>query len=518
MSIHKFLINIRIFLIKCGKISHKTYLKGVETINNSKLTNNLQENKKIIYRLLSNNYLVTTRELILYGNLNCMIIYIDGLTDKESIEKYIISPLLYNIDTKVPRESTPARYLSKRYISINSITIDSDVKVICEKLKRGQTLVLLENDLDGIICDTYKYNFKQQANPKIEENIKGNNSAFVESLKINVSMIQEKLINNHLKVEQYTLGKENKSEAALMYVDNAIDKDVLSEIKKKLKEVKADYIPDTGYLMKYILDNEFSIFPQYKTVEKPDKVVSDLIQGKAVIFVNGCSYGVIIPVVFIEFFQAFEDYSNNIIIANFDRFLRVSAVIIILLISPIYLTLITYNIELIPQDLINIISKSRKDIPLPPFFEILIMEMIIEFLREGGLRLPSKVGQTLSIVGGIILGQAAIRSGLVSPTTLVVISISVICTFLIPIYEMSLSIRLCRFIMLILAQVFGLFGIMIGIYSLIGYLIGLENFGTPYLLPLAPMKYNELKDSFFRYPLNQINKAPRNLLKRRKKS
>lgn len=480
-----------------------------------KLTDNLKKNKYLIHAQVSDNYTLKTRELILKGNMGCMVIYIDGLTDKDSIEKHIISPLLFKIDRKIANISSPATYISKRYVSIDSTELSSDLHHIGESLKKGQTIVLFDHDENAIICSTVKNNFKKVSDSKIEENIRGGKSAFVENIKINTSMVQEKLKSKHLKVEHYVFGTENKSDAALLYLDNVIDNKVLSKLKAKLKEINAYYIPDIGYLMQYIESHPFSTFPQYKSVEKPDKVVSDIIQGKAAIFIDGCAYAATLPAVFIEFFQAFEDYSNKILLANFDRIIRFLALIIILLASPLYLTFIAYNIELIPQDLIIIIANSRKDIPLPPFMEIIIMELIIEFLREGGLRLPSIVGQTLGIVGGIILGQAAINSGIVSPTTLVVIAVTVICTFLIPNYEMSLSIRLCRFYMLILAQVLGLFGVMIGLYTLIAYLMSLESLGVPYFSPFAPMRHKDLQDSIIRYPLKNINGIPKSFTRRK---
>ena len=473
------------------------------------LTSDIKRNKHLIYSSLASNYNLKYRDIILKGNINCLIIYIDGISDKDTIEKHIISPLLFRIDTKLPNTSSLALYISKRYISINSTEISNEVKKLCESLKRGQTIIFLDNDDNAIICDTFKDNFRKVSDAKIEENIRGAKSAFVENIKINISMIQEKLINNNLRIERYVFGKENNIEGALLYLEGTIDKKILSKIKEKLNHVKANYIPDTGMLMQYMEKRPFSVFPQYKTVEKPDKAVSDIIQGKAIIFVNGCSYAVTVPVVFIEFFQAFEDYSNKIVLANFDRFIRLIALLIILLASPLYLVLISYNIDLIPQDLIYIISESRQDIPLPPFIEILLMEIVIEFLREGGLRLPSMVGQTLSIVGGIILGQAAINSGFVSPTTLVVISVTVICTFLIPNYEMSLTIRLCRFVILILAQILGLFGIMLGLFALIAYLISIDSFSVPYLSPIAPTRHKDLKDSLIRGSLKNIDKVPK---------
>lgn len=482
------------------------------------LTTDLKKNKHLIYSFLASNYHLRCRDIILKGNVNCLIIYIDGITDKDCIEEHIIAPLLFKIDTKLGNISSLAYYISKRYISINSTEISKEVKHICERLKKGQTIVLFDNEDNAIICDTFKDSFRKVSDAKIEENIRGAKSAFVENIKINISMIQEKLINNNLRIEKYVFGKENNIEGALIYLEGVIDNKILTRLKSKLKSVKANYIPDTGMLMQYMEKHPYSVFPQYKTVEKPDKAVSDIIQGKAIIIIDGCSYAVTLPVVFIEFFQAFEDYSNKIVLANFDRFIRLLALIIILLASPLYLVLISYNIDLIPQDLIYIISESRKDIPLPPFIEILLMEIVIEFLREGGLRLPSMVGQTLSIVGGIILGQAAINSGFVSPTTLVVISVTVICTFLIPNYEMSLTIRLCRFFILILAQLLGLFGIMIGLFAIIAHLISLESLGVPYFSPLAPVRYNDLQDTLVRGRLKDIGRVPKSFRRRKRRN
>ncbi|WBW95644.1 spore germination protein [Oceanirhabdus sp. W0125-5] len=482
------------------------------------LSKDLEKNIDMISAEVPENYNFIKRKLVLKGEVRCSILYLSGIAKRDEIEERIIEPLLFQIDCDIKKLSSPASYLSERYIIISSTELSSNINYISEMIKGGNTVVLLENEDTAIICSTYRSNFKKAADSKIEETIRGEKSAFVEVMGINISLLQEKLKNKNFKIEKFVLGEENKSEAALIYMDNIIDKEILNKLRKQIEGIKTSYLPDTGYLAQFIDKKPFSIFPQSKTTEKPDKVVSDLLQGKAALLLNGCSYVVVFPVVFIEFFQGFEDYSNRFLLSSFDRILRLMAVLLILTLSPIYLVLLKYNIYLIPLDLIKIIVMSRKDIPLPPFLEILLMEIIIEFLREGGLRLPSVVGQTLSIVGGIILGSAAIEAGIVSPTTLVVVSITVISTFLIPNYEMSLSIRLLRFYILILAQIFGFLGVIIGLFSITAHLMKLESIGIPYFSPFAPMRHRDLKDSFIRFPLKYINRIPVSFRKRRVKN
>ncbi len=477
-------------------------------MNTCILSKDLQKNIDLISKNAPANFNLKTRELILKNNTKCMIIYIRGISKKERIEEYIITPLLFRLDCDIRTVSFPIEYISKRFIAIDDVELSSEIDHISQSLKKGRAILLIENSDQALICNTTESNFQKTSTPKIEETLKGEKSAFGENLNGNISLIQEKFKNDDLRIKKYVLGEVNHCEVALIYMENVIEPTVLNKLTSKLENIKESYIPDTGYLAQFIEKRPFSIFPQSKTTEKPNTVISDIIQGKAAIFVNGCAYAIVLPVIFIEFFQAFDDYSNKLISANFDRMLRLLGMIIILTASPIYLVLISYNVELIPLDLIKLVTISRKDIPLPPFLEIILMEMIIEFLREGGLRLPSLVGQTLSIVGGIILGESAVRAGIVSPATLVVVAVSVISTFLVPNYEMSLSIRLLRFYMLILGQLYGLFGVIIGLFSILAHLMSLESLGVPYFTPFAPMRFKDLKDSVVRYPLKYINNVP----------
>ena len=239
-------------------------------------------------------------------------------------------------------------------------------------------------------------------------------------------------------------------------------------------------------------------------LERPDRVTPNIMEGRIAVILNGSPFVLTIPSVFVEFFHTVEDYNEKTIPVNFIRLLRVISVLLIITLPSIYLTLIKYNAELIPIEFVVPIVQSRIGISLSPFIEILILEILMEILREGGLRLPSKIAQTLSIVGGIIIGNAAVQSNMVSPTTLLVVGITVVASFVVPTVDMSLSIRLLRFPMLFLANSLGILGIATGYTLLIIHLASLENFGIPY------MEFNkvDLKDTFIRSPLWKMNVRP----------
>lgn len=486
-------------------------------MNETNLTKCILKNIEIISSNAPLNFNFKKRELILNKNMTCFILYIDGLANKEDIKGHIIDPLLFKIDCNIQTLESPAEYISKRFITIDDIQLCSNAETISNALKSGKSIILIENDDNAIICNTSISNLKMDTEVKLEENVLGEKSVFGDNINFNISLIQEKLKNDNLKIEKYILGEENNCDVCLIYMENKIDSEILKNLKDNLKNIKAPYIPDTGYIAQYIQKTSMYIFPKIKITEAPNKVISDIIQGKAAIFVNGNAYAAILPVVFWEFFQGFEDYSNGAIIGNFARLIRFLAAIIILTASPIYFTLINYNVYLLPLSLIKIISSSRNNIPYPPIMEILFMEIMVEFIREGSLRLPSKIAQTSSIIGGIILGEAVVKAGLVSPATLVVVAVTVISTFMIPNYEMSLKIRLLRFYMLLLSVIFGFFGIILGLFTILAYLIYLDSFGIPYFSPLAPLKTGDLKDAIIRYQLKYLNNVPITFAGRRRK-
>lgn len=467
---------------------------------------NLNTNVDIISSNIPLNYNFVKRELIIKNGVYCNILYISNLVKQEYVENNIIYPLLFNVQLPIDNTVNKAEIIAKKFIVSSEIEITKDVSLIASELMHGKCAILVENEDKAIICNTAGTMHRAIAESQVEKVIKGGKEAFIESLSVNIALMQQGIKNEHLKIDKYVFGKENNADAVLMYLDNAIDKEILQKIKDDLNSVKLPQVLGPGVVMQSLEKFPYSIFPQSKTTEKPSKAVSDILQGKAVLIVEGSPYAMVMPVVFMEFFQEVEDYGNRLLLANFDRILRLLALAIILTLPSIYLILLKYNSELTPLNLSKIIIRSRLDIPLPPFVEILMMEIVVEVLREGGLRLPTPVGQTLSIIGGIILGQSATAAEIVSPTTLVVIAITVICTFVIPNYDMALSIRLLRFGMLIFTAVLGILGLLIGVQLIVIRLMKMDSYGIPYLSPIAPLRSSGLKDTLIRTKIENLNK------------
>lgn len=439
--------------------------------------------------------------------INAQLVYMNALASKEILDKDVLNPLMLYVQEDLSRIENLCDYLVKKYITASNTMVETDINKVIYEIKRGKTVLILDHCEDYIIVDTTGGVYRSMSEPLNETTIRGSREGFVENIETNISILRRSIKDKNLKVELLTRGERTQSDIAIVYIDDIADKKLVDKIKKKISAINVDKLTSTGVIEQYIEEHPFSIFPQAYGTERPDIVMSNLMEGRIAIILQGTPYVLTVPAIFMEFFQATEDYNERIIVSNFIRFIRVLAMFIVVTLSPIYLTLIKYNVELIPLKFIVPIVQSRKGIPLTPFMEILAMEFVVELLREGGLRLPSKVGHTLSIVGGIIIGDAAIKAKVVSPDTLLVVAIAVISTFLIPNYEMALTVRLLRFPMLILANMLGALGIVFGWFFIIVHLCSLDSFGVPYLA----FYKSDMKDIFIRKPMWMMNKRPESI-------
>ncbi|HDK7175919.1 TPA: spore germination protein [Clostridium botulinum] len=467
---------------------------------------NLKENLDLINDRIGKNNIVVTKSLLI-GNeeqLEGAIIYINGLASKDIIDRDVLHPLMLHIKENLKDKPNIMEYISKKYITMSNTKIEKDINNILSSLKRGQTTLLLENSDEAIIIDTSSGDYRSISEPTNESSIRGSREGFIEKLETNTSIIKRRIRDENLVIENMVLGRRTQRDLAIIYIDNIVDKNVLQELKYKLSSIDVDSVSLMGYIQQYIENDAYSIFPQSRTTERPDIVEGNLMEGRIAVMLEGTPMVLLTPSIFIEFFQAIEDYTQRTIVSSFTRILRALSVIIVITFPSIYLTLIKFNAELIPIKFVNTIIQSRSNIPLTPFMEILSMEIIVEFLREGGLRLPPKVNQTLSVVGGIIIGQAAIKAGIVSSSTLLIIGISIIAAFLTPNYDMSLAVRFIRFPMLILSNYLGLLGLTAGFFFLLVHICSLESLGVPYF----SFHNEEYKDIFIRSPLWTMNKRP----------
>ncbi|GCD11980.1 spore germination protein [Clostridium tagluense] len=432
------------------------------------------------------------------------IVYIDGLVDKNIINRDILNPLMIETRSPIELNSETPSFLCSTYITADCSFIKANTMEVSKNIKNGNTLLLIENIEDYIVIDTAGGSMRAVSDPMNETSLRGSRDGFVENLDVNISLLRRYIKDSNLSIEKLVVGRRTQTDLALVYIKDLVNIQALDDLRERINIIDVDFITGMGALQEFIDENAYSIFPMCMSTERPDRVTPSIMEGRIAVILNGAPFVLTIPSVFVEFFHTVEDYNEKTISANIIRLLRFLSVLLVITLPSIYLTLIKYNGELIPVEFVVPVVQSRIGISLSPFMEILILEILMEILREGGLRLPSKIAQTLSIVGGIIIGNAAVQSNMVSPTTLLVIGITIIASFAVPTVDMSISIRMLRFPMLFLANAMGIMGVATGYTLLILHLSSLENFGVPYMA----FNKDDLKDTFIRSALWKMNTRP----------
>ncbi|WP_246938871.1 spore germination protein [Bacillus pinisoli] len=429
------------------------------------------------------------------------LVYFSSLVDHNIINRDIL-PTLTNLKDKDIRKSIP----------IQDIVKTNSSKEVSKKLLEGYLLVAIDGSIEDVFLIKVQKDEKRNiSTPEVEFSVVGPKEAFVESLETNIHLVRKRLPIKELIVEELKIGKLSNSSVAILYIDGIVDMENVNTMRQRLEDIDIDFISDSSYIAQIISDNELSPFPQVLDSERPDRISAVLAEGKVVVMVDDSPHALIAPTTFVEFFSSFEDYLFNWYVSSFIRILRVFAVFFSILITPLYVAALTYHYELIPKDLLATLITSRREIPLPPILEALFLELTIELLREAGARLPTKVGQTIGIVGGIVIGTASVEAGLTSNVLLIIVALAALASFSTPIYKMGNTIRLIRFPFLVFAHAWGLIGIVICFCFLITHLLRLTSLGRPFLEPIYPLRVSDLRDAFIRLPFSQLGKRPQQL-------
>jgi spore germination protein len=438
------------------------------------------------------------------GKLKACVLFVDGFIDSSSIEVNGIKQLLNEIEN----EKLNADELMEQVISISSVSKTTDLDEAITSVLKGNTVLFIDGASKALIFDAKGGDRRGVEEPQTETAIRGPREGFTEILRVNTALIRHKIRSNRLKILSMDVGEETNTELAILYVEGLASPDLLDEVLSRLKRIKIDGILDSGYIEEFIEDSPWSMFPQIQNTERPDTVAANLLEGRIAIIADGSPFVLIVPATFWQFLQASSDYYNRFHISIFLRLLRIILMFLALELPSIYVAVTTYHQEMIPTKLLLSIAASREAIPFPGIIEALIMEISFEALREAGIRLPQIVGQAVSILGALVIGQAAVEAGIVSTPIVIIVSITGIASFTMPRYNMAISIRLLRFPIMILAGLFGLYGIIIGTMIILTHLCKLRSFGVPYFWPLAPMSVESLKDVFIRVPWWAMDQRP----------
>jgi spore germination protein KA len=353
--------------------------------------------------------------------------------------------------------------------------------------------------------------------PTGENVIKGAKDSFVENLRTNTASIRMKMKNVRLVIEETRIGRQTSTRIGIVYIKGITNVHIVDELKKRLGKLDTEAVLTTGIIEEAIIDHKLSPFPQVITTERPDKFCSCIVEGRVGILVDGLPVTIIIPGTFEAFLQAPEDYSQSFIVNSIIRFLRYTLMFVTLFLPGFYISVSTFHIEMIPTDLALAITASKEGVPFLIFIEVIFMLLAFEVLVEAGLRLPKNIGQAVSVVGAVVVGQAAVEARLVSPAVVVTIAVTAISSFTMPNQDFSNALRLWRFIFAIFSSIIGLYGLSIGAIILLHHLANIEVFGVPYLTPFVGGDGKNMQDAVFRFPFSAQRKRPTSLRTTNKK-
>ncbi|WHY00489.1 spore germination protein [Neobacillus sp. DY30] len=441
--------------------------------------------------------------LIISSELSLSIAYFNSLVDGKIIHDNISTPILENLEDITSLEDI------RTILPIKDTKINNNTKEISEQVLQGSSIIFFKNNADKCIVVnslTTSKGYREQNDAENESSVIGPKVGFVENIDINLRLLRKSLNTPNLKFEEMIVGTTSNTKVVIAYLDGVINKEYLYTARQRIKELDYDLICDSSMLDQLITDNSNTPFPLLLTTERVDRAAFCLINGQLTILCDGSPYAINAPTSIFDFFVSPEDYLLPWVLGSFFRMIRFLGVMFSITATPIYVAVLTYHIAIIPKDMLGPIIDSRVNVPFPPLIEALFLEIIIEFLREAGARLPTKVGQTLGIVGGIVIGQAAVEAALTSNILLIIVALSALASFTTPTFKMSNTIRFLRFPLIILASIWGGLGLVAGVIVLFTHIIRLKSFGIPYLAPLYPFRYHDLTDGFVRFPLPYINK------------
>lgn len=471
------------------------------------LTGDLEQNLNNILSELGNSPDLKIRRVKLGGaeHIRAAAVHLSGLADSVAVNEFVIGSLLDNTaewemsggeyKTQLPE------YIMSRALEIGEADVKEEWNDVLLAILSGDTAILLEGCELSIVCETRGGDWRQISEPSSQLVVRSPKDSFVESIATNISLIRRRIRSPRLHLEYMKIGSVTQTNVALMFIQDIADEDLVLEVRKRLERIAIDAILESGFIEELIQDKTFTPFPTIYNTERPDVAAGNLLEGRVVVIVDGTPFVLILPAVFTQFFQSAEDYSQRFDIAILMRIVRYLSFIVLILGPSVYVALTTYHYEMIPTTLLISLLAQRENVPFPAFVEALLMESAFEILREAGVRMPRAIGQTVSVVGALILGQAVVEAGIITPVMVIVVALTGIASFAVPAYNMAIAGRIIRFAFLVLGGMFGFYGVTLGLIVLVAHMNSLRTFGTPYLSPFVPLSVKGQKDTFIRFPL-----------------
>ena len=429
------------------------------------------------------------------------------MVDKNIINQFVLPQLMSSSNFDKLEGNCPIDYIEKNVISINNVEKLNCLNKVTQQVLKGRTALFIEGCRECLLIESKGYEKRGIEKPATETVIRGPQEGFTEDLRTNITLLRRNIKNEKFVTEILPVGNTSKNECAVMYLEGVASPEVVKEVKRRIAGLELDFIQGDGMLEQLIEDNPFSLFPQILSTERPDRASSFIMEGQVVIVTEGTPFALAVPVTLYKLLHTSEDYHLRWQYGTFLRLVRVLGLIISIFLPALYAGLTLYHQEMIPTELLVSITKARENVPFPVVLELLIMEVSFELIREGGIRVPGVIGQTLGIIGALILGQAAVAAGLVSPILIIIVAVTGLGSFSIPSYSLALGIRMMRFIFIVSASIAGFYSLSVAIIIFLGMLCNIKSFGVPFLSPIAP-KTKINPDVVVRQPLWRQNNRP----------
>ncbi|MBD3920769.1 spore germination protein [Paenibacillus sp. PR3] len=457
------------------------------------VTGKLQDNINTVRELFKDCSDIIVHEFDILNGPAASLVYLDGLSDMRLIDLQILTPLQHTgTDGAHNKEAVV------KCVTISAMLEAMDFENVADKIGYGHAVLFMDGVTSALVYDVINPIIRSIEEPEAETVVRGPREGFVESIRTNTTMLRRRLHTPALKMKPIFIGRYTKTATVIAFIEGIADPNLVKEMEGRLSAIDVDGMTDTSLIEEWVEDNPLSPFPQLMSTERPDVVTAHLLEGKIALISDGSPVALIAPASFMSMMQSPEDFYQRSIVATAIRWLRMLFSLITIFGPSFYVAVLSYHQEMLPTSLLLTIAVSREQIPFPALVEALLMEITFEALREAGIRLPRQVGSAVSIVGALVIGQAAIAAGIVSSPMVMVVAITAVSSFLIPNYSLGIAIRFIRFPIMLCAGILGLYGIVLAALVILIHLMTLRSFGVPYLSPLAPVQTSQLKDTLIR--------------------
>ena len=490
------------------KISKEDEFHDEENKISIELSSDLDSNIKHIEMLFKDCGDIVKREVTIDAEKNFRIygVYTDGLINRDILENYLLSRVFEfkNLSGEIDEDTySPTKMVMQHFSATFDVKEVDKMDDMVKAVLSGDSAVFVEGSTKGLVIATRSWPARGVSEPATENVVRGPREGFTETIRFNTVLVRRRIRDTKLKFKMISYGTRSRTDIALVYVEDIVKPELVKEIEERLDKYVIDAVFDSGYIEQLIEDSWKSPFPQTQATERPDKFAASLLEGKVGILVDTSPFGIIVPATLNAFYQASEDYYQRWQIMSFTRILRYIVSFFSFTLPGLYIAILNFQPAILPTPFAISIAASREGITFSTVTEIIVMEVIFELFREAGIRAPGAIGHVIALVGGLVIGQAAVDANIISPMIIIIIAFTAICTFAVPDYSLASAFRLVRYLFIALSAALGLYGFLIAMLIVLTHLSALESFKIPYLAPYNISDQNgarDLKDTILRFP------------------